>query len=46
MLLSLRCCGQQKTVIESYDVTGRKADKESKGLRIQRMSDGTIQKTF
>ena len=37
---------QQKTVVESYDVTGRKAGKNAKGMRIQRMSDGTIQKTF
>ena len=37
---------RQNTVVESYDVTGRKASQNGKGLRIQRMSDGTVMKTI
>ena len=34
----------QPTIISTYDATGRKADAKTKGLRIQRMSDGTVRK--
>ena len=37
---------EQPTVVESFDVTGHKADTNTKGLKIQRMSDGTVRKTF
>ena len=37
---------QQKTVVESYDVTGREVSKNAKGLRIQRMNDGTMKKVI
>lgn len=37
---------EQPTVVGTYDATGRSIDAKSKGLHIQRMSDGTVRKHF
>ena len=38
--------GKQSTVMDSYDLTGRKVGNNRKGMTIHRMSDGTIKKAM
>ena len=42
----LQTTKEQPTVVQTFDATGRSIDSKSNGLKIQRMSDGTVKKHY